>query len=170
MRPKPKPKHLQTQSDWASLKRLFLCGTDACYLWGLCILQTVRHHGLSIQEELWVAEWPSLWRLGSRLKTYHEWLDEVCVTLVQGEYGEYWVSWAACSVTGCPELRVLEFKYSAAPTRRTTETSVGTGLPNHCLHRAHWFYLLISFISSCLLLCACSYLFEDFDWRLSQFP
>ena len=38
--------------------------------------------------------------------------------------------------TVCPELGVLEFKYSAAPTRCTTETAVGTGLPNHCLHRA----------------------------------
>ena len=34
---KPKPKHLQTQNDWASLKRFFLCGSDACYLWRLCI-------------------------------------------------------------------------------------------------------------------------------------
>ena len=57
----------QTQCDWASLKRLFLCGTDTCYLWGLCILQTVRRHGLSIQDELWIAEWPSLWRFGSHL-------------------------------------------------------------------------------------------------------
>ena len=37
--------------------------------------------------------------------------------------------------TGCPGLRVLEFKYSAAPTRRTTKTTVGTGLPNHSLHQ-----------------------------------
>ena len=70
----------------------------------------------------------------------------------------------------CPGLCVLEFKYSAAPTRCTTETAVGTGLPNHCLHQAYWFYFLNSFISSLQLLCACSYLFEDFDWRLSQFP
>ena len=70
----------------------------------------------------------------------------------------------------CPGLGVLEFKYSAAPTRCTTETTVGTGLPNHCLHRANWFYFPNSFISSCMLLCACSYLFEDFNSRLSQFP
>ena len=38
--------------------------------------------------------------------------------------------------TVCPGLCVLEFKYSAAPTRRTTVTAVGTGLPNHCLHQA----------------------------------
>ena len=70
----------------------------------------------------------------------------------------------------CSGLCVLEIKYSAAPTRRTTETAVGTGLPNHFLHQAYWFYFLNSFISSFLLLCACSYLFEDIDWRLSQFP
>ena len=33
-------------------------------------------------------------------------------------------------------LCVLRFKYLAAPTRRATVTAVGTGLPNHCLHRA----------------------------------
>ena len=70
----------------------------------------------------------------------------------------------------CPGLGVLEFKYLAAPTRCTTEKVVGTGLPNHCLHQANWFYFLNSFSYSCLLLRACSYLFEDFDWRLSQFP
>ena len=30
--------------------------------------------------------------------------------------------------TVCPGLYVLRFKYLAAPTRRTTETTVGTGL------------------------------------------
>src|SRR5215216_724929 len=38
--------------------------------------------------------------------------------------------------TVCPGLGVLRFKYLAAPTRRTTVTAVGTGLSNHCLHRA----------------------------------
>src|SRR6266496_3942005 len=38
--------------------------------------------------------------------------------------------------TVCPGLGVLKFKYLAAPTRRTTVTTVGTGLSNHCLHRA----------------------------------
>src|SRR3954463_7325928 len=52
--------------------------------------------------------------------------------------------------TVCPGLGVLEFKYSSAPTRRTTETAVGTGLPNHYLHQANWFYFLNSFISSLL--------------------
>ena len=38
--------------------------------------------------------------------------------------------------TVCPGLYVLRFKYLTALTRRTTVTVVGTGLPNHCLHRA----------------------------------
>ena len=67
-------------------------------------------------------------------------------------------------------LCVLRFKYLAAPTRRTTITAVGTGLPNHCLHRANWFYFLNPFISSLLCCFTWSLLFEDFDWRLSQFP
>ena len=33
-------------------------------------------------------------------------------------------------------LCVLMFKYLDTPTRRTTVTAVGTGPPNHCLHRA----------------------------------
>ena len=52
--------------------------------------------------------------------------------------------------TVCPGLCVLRFKYLAAPTRRTTLTAVGTGLPNHCLHLAYWFYFLNPFISSLL--------------------
>src|SRR3954467_14593202 len=72
--------------------------------------------------------------------------------------------------TGCPGLCVLEFKYSAAPTRCTTETAVGTGLPNHCLDQAYWFHFLNSFISSALCCLFIISVFEDFDWRLSQFP
>ena len=37
--------------------------------------------------------------------------------------------------TVCPGLCVLRFKYLAAPTRRMTVTTVGTGLPNHRLHQ-----------------------------------
>ena len=59
----------------------------------------------------------------------------------------------------CPGLSVLRFKYLAAPTRRTTKTAVGTGLPNHCLHQANWFYFLNSLISSYLCL---KTLTEDF--------
>ena len=74
--------------------------------------------------------------------------------------------------TVCPGLCVLRFKYLAAPTGRTTETAVGTGLPNHCLHQAYWFYFLNSFISS-LLCCVpvhiCSKtLTEDFHNFLSS--
>lgn len=68
--------------------------------------------------------------------------------------------------TVCPGLCVLRFKYPAAPTRRTTVTAVGTGLPNHCLHQAYWFYFLNSFTSSlvcCVLVHICSKaLTEDF--------
>ena len=63
-------------------------------------------------------------------------------------------------------LCVLRFKYLAAPTRRTIETAVGTGLPNHCLHQAYWFYFLNPSISSlmcCVLDRYCSKtLTEDF--------
>ena len=38
--------------------------------------------------------------------------------------------------TLCPGLYALRFKYIAAPTRRTTFTTVGTGLANHRLHQA----------------------------------
>ena len=37
--------------------------------------------------------------------------------------------------TMCSGLCVLRFKYLAAPTRHTTVTSVGNGLPNHRLHQ-----------------------------------
>ena len=107
---------LITLEDYASSSRL-----------GVMFWASKRHCGLPMNE---VCE-----GLGVYLEDLPEWLGEVYVTLAQGEYGEDWVSWAACSVTGCPGLRVLEFKYSAAPTRRTTETTVGTGLPNHCLHQ-----------------------------------
>ena len=72
--------------------------------------------------------------------------------------------------TVCPGLCVLEFKYSATPTRRTTITSVGTGLPNHCLHQANWFYFLTPFISLVMCWWTWSLLFEYFDWRLSLIP
>ena len=52
--------------------------------------------------------------------------------------------------TVCPGLCVLRFKYLATPTRRTTVTTVGTGLSNHCLHQAYRFYFLNPSISSLL--------------------
>ena len=72
--------------------------------------------------------------------------------------------------TVCPGLCVLEFKYLAAPIRRTTVTSVGTGRPNHYLHQAYWFYFLNPFIFSFICWWTWSLLFEDFDWRLSLIP
>ena len=36
----------KTPSDWASLKRLILHGSDAYFLWRLCFFQTVRRQGL----------------------------------------------------------------------------------------------------------------------------
>ena len=65
--------------------------------------------------------------------------------LAQGEYGEDCVSG-----TVCPGLCVLRFEYLAAPTRRTTVTAVGTGLPSHYLYQANWFYFLNPSISSLL--------------------
>ena len=68
--------------------------------------------------------------------------------------------------TVCPGLCVLRFKYLAAPTRCTTVTVVGTGLPNHCLHQAYRFYFLNPSISSllcCVLVHIClKTLTEDF--------
>ena len=52
--------------------------------------------------------------------------------------------------TVCPAVCVFRFKYLAALIRRTTVTAVATGLPNHCLHRANWFYFFNPFISSLL--------------------
>ena len=74
--------------------------------------------------------------------------------------------------TGCPGLFVLRFKYLAALTRRTTVTTVGTGLPNHYLHQATWFHFLNPFISSflcCVLVHIClKTLTEDFLYFLSS--
>ena len=74
--------------------------------------------------------------------------------------------------TGCPGLCVHMFEYLAALTRRTTVTAVGTGLPNHCLHQATWFYFLNPFISSflrCVFVHTClKILTEDFLYFLSS--
>ena len=153
---KPKPKHLQTQSDSASLKRLILRGSDACYLWRLCFFQTVRRHGLEHPRGI-------VDRRVTEFVKVRKSPEDLPRVIGRGlcDLSSRRIRWW---------LGVLRFKYLAAPTRRTTEIAVGTGLPNHCLHQAYWFYFLNSFISSLQLLCACSYLFEDFDWRLSQFP
>ena len=65
--------------------------------------------------------------------------------------------------TVCPGLCVLRFKYLAAPTRCTTETAVGTGLPNHCLHQPTGsISSTLSFPHNCDV-CLFIYVFEDFD-------
>ena len=65
--------------------------------------------------------------------------------------------------TVCPGLGVLRFKYLAAPTRRTTETSDGTGLeiivftkPTGSISST------LSFPHSCVVQLFIS-VFEDFD-------
>ena len=80
--------------------------------------------------------------LGVYLEDLPEWLGEVCVTLAQGDYGEGWVSWAACS-----GLCVLRLKYLAALTRRTIVTATGTGPTNHCLQRVTGFILPIPLLT-----------------------
>ena len=54
-------------------------------------------------------------------------LGEDCVTLGQGEYGKYCVSWD-CVSSGLNTRPVQ--------TRRMPVTAVVTGSSNHCLHRA----------------------------------
>ena len=96
-----------------------MCGTEACYLRGLCILQTVRRHGLEhptvnygspgnrVCEDLEVCP-QDLPRV----------LGEDCVSLAQGEYGRDYVS-----------RDYVSFGFNTKPlqTRCTTVTAVGTG-------------------------------------------
>ena len=144
----PKPKHLQTPSDWASLKRLILRGFDACYLWRLCFFQTVRRHGLEHPRGIVdrrVTKFVKVWKSPEDLpRVIGRGLCYLSSRRIRWGLGVL----SYVFRTGCPGLCVLEFKYSAAPTRRTTETAVGTGLPNHCHRQAYWFYFLNSFISS----------------------
>ena len=131
---KPKPKHLQTQSDWASLKRLILRGSDACYLWRLCFFQTVRRHGPKHPRGI-------VDRRVTEFVKVRKSPEDLPRVIGRGlcDLSSRRIRWGLC---------VLRFKYLAAPTRCTTETTVGTGLPNHCLHQAYWFYFVNSFISS----------------------
>ena len=120
---------LITLEDCASSSRL-----------GVAFWASKRHCGLPVNE---VCE-----GLGVYLEDLPEWLGEVCVTLAQGEYGEDWVSWAACSGLG-----VLRFKYLAALTRHTVVTATGTGPTNHCLQQVIGFifpflYLLLLLVKS----------------------
>ena len=61
------------------------------------------------------------------------------MTLAQGEYGEDWVSLAACSGLG-----VLRFKYLAALTRHTVVIANGTSPTHHCLQQVTGFILPFS--------------------------
>lgn len=100
---------------------------------GVAFWASKRHCGLPVNE---VCE-----GLGVYLEDLPEWLGEVCVTLAQGEYGEDWVSWAACSGLGVRDCVSSGFNYLAALTRRTVVTATGTGPTNHCLQRVTGFIL-----------------------------
>ena len=135
-----------------------MCGTDACYLWGLCILQTVRRHG---------QEHPR-GNCGSPSDRVCEglevtWRLTTSVGRVLCDFSSRRIRWGLC---------VLEFKYSTAPIRHTTVTTVGTGLPNHCLHQANWFYFINPYISSLLCCVLDRYclktLTEDFLYFLNS--
>ena len=134
---KPKPKHLQTQSDWASLKRLILHGSDACYLWRLCFFQTVRHHGLEHPRGI-------VDRRVTKFVKVRKSPEDLPRVIGRGlcDLSSRRIRWGLC---------VLRFKYLSALTRRTTVTTVGTGLPNLCLRHAHWFYPSHLFIYGWLL-------------------
>ena len=66
-------------------------------------------------------------------------------------------------------LCVLRFKYLATPTRCTTETAVGTGLPNHCLHQAYWFYHFLITVFVCLFISVWSLWLNTFSISSVQF-
>ena len=164
--PKPNPNTYKPKSDWASLKRLILRGSDACYLWRLCFFQTVRRHGLEHPRGI-------VDRRVTEFVKVRKSPEDLPRVIGRGlcDLSSRGIRWGlgvldCVSRTGCPGLCVLRFKYLAALTRCTTETAVGTGLTNHCLHQAYWFYFLNSFISSylcCVLVHIClKTLTEDF--------
>ena len=88
------------------------------------------------------------------------------------------IGWGMCDLSSRRIrwwLCVLRFKYLAAPTRRTTVTAVGNGLPNHCLHQPNWFYSLNPFISSLLCwvfvhICVWRLWLKTFSISSVQFP
>ena len=124
--------------------------------WRLCFFQMVRRHGLEhlrgivdhrVTEFVKVRKSP----------------EDLPRVIGRGlcDLSSRRIRWGLC---------VLRFKYLAAPTRCTTETAIGTGLPNHCLHQANWFYFLNLFISLFMCWWTRSLMCEDIDWRLSLFP
>ena len=172
MRKNQKPKHLQTPSDWASLKRLILRGSDACYLWRLCFFQTVRRHGLEHPRGIVdrrVTEFVKVW------KSPEDWPWVIGRGLC--DLSSRRIRWGLGVLnyvfrTGCPGLCVLRFKYLAAPTRRTVVTATGTGPTYHCLQRVTGF-IFTSFSycytlwSHCML--ALSFVFTMWMYELFGF-
>ena len=125
-------------------------GIDACYLWRLCFFQAVRRHGLEHPRGI-------VDRRVTKFVKVQKSPEDLPRVIGRGlcdlsSRGIRWVLSVLDCVfrTGCPGLCVLRFKYLAALTRCTAVTTVGTGLPNLCLHRANWFYFLNPFISSLL--------------------
>ena len=175
VRKNPKPKtQTPTNPKWLSItKEIDPVWIRHLLPLRLCIFQTVRRHGLdhprgivdcrvtefvkvrkSPEDLPWVIGW-GLCDLSSR--------------------GIWWgLSVRSCVFrTGCPGLCVLRFKYLATLTRRTTVTAVGTGLPNLCLHQAHWFYPSHLFIYSWSLWIHCmialSFVFTEWLFVLIGF-
>ena len=153
MRKKPKPKHLQTPSDWASLKRLNLRGSDACYLWRLCFFQTVRRQGLEHPRGIVdrrVTKSVKVWKSHEDLpRVIGRGLCDLSSRRIRWGLGVL----SCVFRTGCPGLCVLRLKYLAALTRRTVVTATGTGPTNHCLQRVTGFifpslYLLLLLVKS----------------------
>ena len=165
-----KPKPPRDQRVFGITEVFLSVWSDAWYLWRLCFVQTVRCHGLEHPRGIVdhrVTKFVKVWKSPEDLpRVIGRGLCDLSSRRIRWGLGVQ----SYVFRTRCPGLCVLEFKYSAAPTRRTTETTVGTGLPNHCLPE------LTSSISSTLsfphncVVCLFISVFEDFDWRLSQFP
>ena len=165
-----KPKHPEPKSVRHH------CSLSVCVTWRLITLEDCES-----SSRLGVAFWASKSHCGSPVNEVYEglevyledlpeWLGEVYVTLAQGEYGEDWVSWAACSGLGVrdcvssslntqplqPDIQLrqqLELVYQIIIfTKLTGSISSTLSFPHSCVVQL--------FIS----------VFEDFDWRLSQFP
>ena len=142
---------LITLEDCASSSRL-----------GVAFWASKRHCGLPVNE---VCE-----GLGVYLEDLPEWLGEVCVTLAQGEYGEDWVSWAACSGLGVRDC------VSSSLNTQPLQPDVQLRQQLELVYQIIVFTKLTGSISSTLsfphncVVCLFISVFEDFDWRLSQFP
>ena len=152
---------LITLEDCASPSRL-----------GVAFWASKRHCGLPVNE---VCEGLEVY-----LEDLPEWLGEVCVTLAQGEYGEDWVSWAACSGLGvrdwvsgtvCPQVWILSRPnqtYSCHSNWNWSNKSLSSA--SHWFHLPFplltvgpcefivWLHYLLSSLSDCLFWLAAHYL------------